>query len=280
VRRNWLSNIEEIKLDSWEAFEAAIQQDEAEAEKASAEGSDVSNLLFRGQTDESWGLRTTLERYTNNRKFTWEDYNRIIYNNIHKISASFHDQQYFDVVRYDPLNHVYSEEDGGFGGDMPPNIEFMTYLRHHGFPTPLLDWTRSMYVAAFFAYQTAKSDVAIYTFRQFVSGFTFWVGGETGVFESPSNIRTHKRHHIQQAAYTVCYSVNPATESVKYKTRAYHPHVSANFGYDYNLCKKYILPSSERTKVLNKLDQMNINAFSLFGNEEGLMDMLAWRFLK
>jgi hypothetical protein len=67
---------------------------------------------------------------------------------------------------------------------------------------------------------------------------------------------------------------------VKYKTRAYHPHDSANFGYDYNLCKKYILPSSERTKVLNKLDQMNINAFSLFGNEEGLMDMLAWRFLK
>jgi len=28
----------------------------------------------------------------------------------------------------------------------------MTRLRHHGFPSPLLDWPQSPYIAAFFAF--------------------------------------------------------------------------------------------------------------------------------
>lgn len=33
---------------------------------------------------------------------------------------------------------------------------FMTRLRHHGFPSPLLDWPQSPYIAAFFAFNKKK----------------------------------------------------------------------------------------------------------------------------
>jgi hypothetical protein len=42
---------------------------------------------------------------------------------------------------------------------------------------------------------------------------------------------------------------------------------------------KFNIPSSERHKVLRLLDEHNLNAFSLFGTEESLMETLAMRKL-
>ncbi|WP_054773445.1 FRG domain-containing protein [Methylogaea oryzae] len=47
--------------------------------------------------------------------------------------------------------------------DFLPVCEYLIYLRHHGFPSPFLDWSRSLYVAAFFAFQKAEADrVAVF----------------------------------------------------------------------------------------------------------------------
>lgn len=43
---------------------------------------------------------------------------------------------------------------------------------------------------------------------------------------------------------------------------------------------KFAIPSTEREKVLGLLDSMNLNAYSLFGDEESLMDTVALRALE
>jgi hypothetical protein len=43
-----------------------------------------------------------------------------------------------------------------------------------------------------------------------------------------------------------------------------------------NLCSKYTIPASERKKVLDRLYTMNINAHSLFGTDDTLMETLAY----
>lgn len=42
-------------------------------------------------------------------------------------------------------------------------------------------------------------------------------------------------------------------------------------------CWKFTIPVTERMRVLAVLDEHNLNAFSLFGSEESLMETLAAR---
>ena len=47
--------------------------------------------------------------------------------------------------------------------------------------------------------------------------------------------------------------------------------------FQQDVLRKFNIPWSERQKVLKLLDEYNLNAFSLFGSEESLMETLAFR---
>ena len=116
-----------------------------------------------------WALDTTLDR-SKHEGMKFDDYYRII--------SSFHPEvetltgntwsipAYQDIVAlvqdYDRLSLELS-----FGRN--PAYDYLAYLRHHGFPSPLLDWTRSPYIAAYFAFSKAKHStkrVSIYVLSE------------------------------------------------------------------------------------------------------------------
>jgi hypothetical protein len=159
---------------------------------------------------------------------------------------------------------------------MMPAYEYMVYLRHFGFPSPLLDWTESPYIAAYFAFVDAStsldSRVAIYSYREWAGAGKIASPSEATILTAPNDTRAHKRHHLQQCKYTVCiHNNNDEWIYSQYKDAA-NAH---NTNQD--IIRKYTLPTSERAKVLQILNRYNINDFSLFESEESLMKTMAMK---
>ena len=258
--------MKEIKLHCWEDFETEVSKIFAELEYKRKETiHHVSPPLFRGHTKESWKLETTLERYSK-KEYSMEDYFEILLA-IQPAVESFTSKSW--ELSWDPIQSRPSP---------PPGYDFMVYLRHHWFPSPLLDWSRSPYVAAFFAFQQhldkeeEEENCAIYSYIEYYGGCKIGSPHQAQIIGLGPYIRTHRRHFIQQCEYTIC---RKRIEDSYY----YCNHEEAFQRNDKNqdILTKYLIPRSQRAKVLSKLYFMNINAYSLFVNEESLMATLAYQ---
>jgi len=265
----------ELELTSWSELETALQtiSDEQQARHARA-GRRIEAPLFRGQGSSTWGLGTTLERSHPTERC---DETLSLRKYYRKIMASKAAVETLTGKRWDKLPDPPTFQklmEDNFGWlDMllaktPDFYEYLVHLRHHGFPSPLLDWTASPYIAAFFAFDNppeAARRVAIYAFLQ----DTIHGGSsDAHLFLSGRYIRTHPRHIFQQCNYSMCVTMH--AESKDFLFCGHEVGMKDAVGPEGEVFK-ITLPIQERLAALKNLDLMNINAFSLFGSEDSLV---------
>ena len=215
-----------------------------------AEYSD-SRYLYRGQS-QPWRLRTAFHRGDRYRISTF--INRDVKLLHQRLSAVT--DHYFDLTIPDQ------------------NGAFFNLLQHHGYPTPLLDWTYSPYVAAFFAFRGVphdtqdSEDIRIYVFNnpawqsnypQIVILDPIYPHLSVAEFIAINNPRL-----VPQQAATTATNVDDI--------EAYLLSMQASEGAKY--LTAIDIPAQERATAMKELRIMGITAGSMFPGIEGICEEL------
>ncbi len=259
----------------WEEFERRVKDLQQQYPHHRA-------LVFRGLSDSTWPLTTTLERHGSVEMPFAEYYNVIAISEpqIRTFAPTTWDQ----IETYPEIARLAREYDAfhlHVGGGQLRAYGDMAYLRHQGFPSPLMDWTRSPYLAAFFAFRSAikppHDRVSVFAFCETPAGMKRGGSGDAQIFRLGPYARAHRRHFLQQGEYTMCVRWD-RSDSYPWHF-ASHSAVLSRADAKQDLLWKFNIPWGERIKVLKLLDDHNVNAFSLFDSDEALLETIALREL-
>lgn len=214
--------------------------------------------LFRGQS-KSWRLRTSFHRTgrAEMHRFVLQDIPTL-----HR-QLSARTKHLFDLSIPDQ------------------NGAFFNLIRHHGYPTPLLDWTYSPYAAAFFAYRGMTNEEAdaanpMDKVRIFVFDQAQW------------------KNDLPQVPMVILPGLNLSVcEFIAIENERMIPQQSASTVTNIDDIETYIksmeseskknylwaidLPKTERRRVVQELSYMGITAGSLFPGLDGACEELKER---
>lgn len=203
------------------------------------------SYIYRGQSDASWTLVSSLMR--SDLIWSREDF-----------------KSYFNFVLPQVKDKIQAWE--GRDWNLADNLglaEFVAYLQHNGFPTPLLDWTFSPYIGAYFAFEEVNhfdpqtDHVAIYSFNQdswckkYNQEYDFAHDTNHVSILRPRMVGNHKLS-LQQGCFTFS-NVRDIEQHIK----IHEGHVKETYLH------KYTLKVSERPRVISELALMGISAVQL-----------------
>lgn len=268
-----------IEVSTWAEFEDKVHWLDSLVKHDGRIDQRLDAPLFRGQGNHHcrWKLETTLERLSAELKDPAALGLLAYYRKTTVCKPaleSLTDRRWPEVPEYDRFKKELGKNPYGWL-DMFLNgkgiYEYWAYLRHRAFPSPLLDWTASPYVGAFFAFDNvdcAAEHVCVFAFlRGRASG-----SSDEHFFRVGPYMRTDKRHFLQQCWYSLC---------VKEVDGDYvflpHNRVLVDKNGEQGRLLELRIPITERKAALRRLDLMNINPYSLFASEDALVRTMARR---
>lgn len=254
-----------VRLKSWKSFthhvEAVVAESKALRQEAS---SHVSTPVFRGHANAKWTLSTTLERESGDGISLKHFYQQVLYPSLRMLRGELN----FELPELGDLNLPLR--------DIPhqlPMQEQLAMLRHHGAPSPLLDWSYSPYVAAYFAFAPPVApktrNVAVYAFREFVGEGKGYEGDKSRIGVIGRWAAVHGRHIRQQSTYTLC--VRDMGGQLVFASHEI-PEDAQPFKFlNFDEIIKFEIPIRERDTALEALNLMNVTEYSLFGTQDTLV---------
>lgn len=227
-----VSGIRDVKCDNWGGFVNFITDSL----------SDYRSYIFRGHSSKDWVLKPTLERL---------------------ISETGHK---YRVERDKHLNNFKMATRGRRGFiDNLSDKEWWALGQHNGLATPLLDWTESPYVAAYFALSGRPSETTDYCIVYGISTNFITItmnkgwdkktfAGGLEVFRPRSN--DNPRLVGQRGLFTISDSNTPINDWIQ-------EHAEAQ-GFTKGALLRIFIPTQARDHALRNLNLMNVNHLSLF----------------
>ncbi|MHC4365197.1 MAG: FRG domain-containing protein [Planctomycetota bacterium] len=266
-------------LNSWEEFKECIEEIQEETQSLNANShkvGKVSGPLYRGQPDYEWHLESTLER--KHRNITLYEY----FTTLKSIKSKVEEISKKSWPTFSDVNNCQLQSIYHFTIDLPQDtLGYMTFVRQHGFPSPLLDWTSCPYIASYFAFEgidTNTEKVAIYFFRKQTGLSTDLKNALKPNMDSLGHniANTSPRHSKQKTHYTLCmknpnngknlndYIIANIEEDINNPGFSMSDNYIEEISETGNVVRKYALPATEKKKVLRELESKEINRESLF----------------
>ncbi|MGD8782046.1 MAG: FRG domain-containing protein [Ignavibacteria bacterium] len=235
-----IKGVMEVKISSWKYFSDYINQ----------EMLDYTTYIYRGHGDSKWKLEPTLDR-------------------IIKLPNSSKRRRHLEAFKYAAR---------GRRGFNPPKLEnendWWALGQHHGLATPLLDWTKSPFVALFFAASTALNEES--------DSFSVFALSEDTINENNKKIKEDDKVKLVNSRKPTVRIVKPLTDEnnrlvnqsglftrgpnnidIEKWVKTFH---SEN---DFLELIKMTMPNKNTIDCLRYLNRMNINHLTLFPDLAG-----------